>query len=76
MNQSSIPWAITNLIVAAALLFARQGRCDKPQEEMKVTARLDEKEVWQVPFVPWQGPDRPSKFDTWLFFHEATTNEE
>lgn len=41
----------------------------------KVTAKLDDKQVWQVPFVPWQGPDRPSKFDSWLFFHEANGNE-
>jgi hypothetical protein len=41
----------------------------------KVTVNLDDEEVWQVPYAPWQGPDRPSKFDTWLFFHEANVNE-
>lgn len=41
----------------------------------KVTVNLDDKEVWQVPFAPWQGPDRPSKFDTWLFFHETDVNQ-
>lgn len=42
----------------------------------KVTVQLDDKEVWQAPYVPWQGPERPSKFDTWLFFHEAKLIEE
>jgi len=41
----------------------------------KVTVDLDGTQVWQVPFAPWQGPDRPSKFETWLFFHEAAAAE-
>ena len=41
----------------------------------KVTVNLDDKQVWQVPFVPPQGPGRPSKFDTWLFFHEVNAGE-
>ena len=41
----------------------------------KVTATLDDKEIWQVPFAPWQGPGRPAKFDTWVFFHESLVTE-
>ena len=41
----------------------------------QVIVKLDEKQVWRVPFVPWQGTERPSKFDTWLFFHESLVNE-
>lgn len=29
-----------------------------------VTAKLDDKEVWQIPYFFPQGPGRPSKFDT------------
>lgn len=41
----------------------------------QVIVKLDEKQVWRVPFVPWEGTDRPSKFDTWLFFHESVVND-
>lgn len=40
----------------------------------QVIVKLDNIQVWQVPYVPYQGPDRPSKFDSWLFFHEALAN--
>lgn len=42
----------------------------------EVTVKLDDNQVWHVPYFFPQGPDRPSKFDTWLFFYEAEVNSE
>lgn len=41
----------------------------------ELTVKLDDKQVWQVPYVYPQGPGRPAMFDTWLFFYEADLNE-
>lgn len=36
----------------------------------KLTARLDQQVVWTAPYRT-PNPAAPSKFDTWLFFHES-----
>jgi len=41
----------------------------------QVTVNLDDNQVWTVPYVYPQGPGKPSKFDTWLFFYEGVVNE-
>jgi hypothetical protein len=37
----------------------------------QVSVRLDQKEVWSVPYVAPPPPKVPAKFDTWLFFFES-----